>query len=338
MKNGRFLHFGIFNSLIHSAFPRFIVEDEGGGGEVDRFGEEVPPDEGKTAEAAPDAEKVAELEKGKVDEGTEKPAPSEEKAPVVADEDLLNELNPEESPEAKLKRIDRDYAASSKESQRLSAKDKAVAKFFEEQGIDIKITKDAKGNITGVNTLANDKYSADAAKLNVKISDLPVDQKEALESGDLDQIQTVIEKIEAKYKSALVRAQPTLDKEPPHLSEERKASVFERMETAKDVFDKPKHENFAENKKQIEAFINHPARSQALRDLFATDPEAAAELVNSHINSVKARLIGRATAAKVASDKKEKEAQGKTAASVDSEGNTSEAGKSSGYTFDRLNP
>lgn len=242
------------------------------------------------------------------------------KAPAVSDEDLEKALSPTESPEEKAARLERDYSASSKEAQRLNGEKKAISSALAEQGLKL-IVKDGK-----VDLIPTEKYSADSKPFNVKISELPVKDQEALESGDLSEIQKVFDKVVEDARSKLVRPAPTREKEPFSISEEKVSSVFESLADAKDELDVPKNPNFKENEKHIRSFINNSARPQALRDAFAAAPDVVASLVNSHINAVKEGLRTRADAVKAAADKKAKDAREKAGRGFEDEGSVSQKG------------
>lgn len=300
--------------------------DDGGAAELDAmFGtnDSTASLDGGKADDAPDGGKDASggEEGGKADGAP----PDDGKAPVVSDEDLEKALSPEESPEEKAARLERDYKASSTEAQRLNAEKKAIAKSLEEQGLKL-VVKNGKAEL-----IPTEKYTPDGRPLEVKISDMSAADQEALESGDLAEIQKVIDKVVSDARSKLVRPAPTLEKEPATISPERKESVFSSLEAMTDELGNPKHPDFAMNRKFIETYINNPANPQALRDAFAAAPEAVAVLVNSHINSTRQALIKRTEAAKAASEKKEKEARQKASRGIEDDGIVTHGGDDSFY-------
>jgi myosin heavy subunit len=320
---GRFLK--MYFPILNLCVCRIDGDEEGGGAEaapaqVDRFGNEASPDTGKVEQDPGDEQAASGKETGEEGKGEQAPAKAQDPA-VVSDDDLMAALNPEESPEAKAKRLERDYSASSAEAKRLNGEQKAIKAALESQGLKLSI-KDGR-----IDLVPTDKYSDKPAKLEFKVKDLSAEQVEALESGDVSEIEAkVLSKLAEKAVSTLVRPVPTREKEAPTLSEEKKAAVYEQLASIKDEFDMPKHENLTENKKHIEAFINHPARDQALRDAFAAAPEVMAALVNSHINAVKQGVLKRAAAAKEALDKKQKQAQQKADSTHQDAGNVSAKG------------
>ena len=332
--NGRFL--ALFFPMMNLCI-RHIDGEEGAGGSPedtggasvaqDRFGDDVPLNDSK--DTSPAAEQGASNEKGNDDEGTKGRESSEEQAPAFSEEDLLNDLSPEESSEAKAARLEREYGASSTEAKRLNAENKAYVKALESQGLKVSV-KDGE-----VNFIPTEKYSEKSAKLSVKVEDLSAAAIEAFESGDIEQIQPEIDKLLASATQKLVRAQPTLLKEAPQLSDERKASAYAHLESEKGVFNQPKHENFAENKSLVEAFVNHPARPQALRDLFASNPELVAEMVNNTINAYKSRRTNGTKAAQAANEKKANEGRESAATGTHSEGNTREASRGATGVYNR---
>jgi hypothetical protein len=322
MKNyGRFLNmlFPMRNLLVLS-----IEGDEGGGSddgtaELDKMfsNEQASSDDGKAGEAPGGGKDVSGGESGtKADV-----QPSDkEKADVFTDDDLEKALSPVEAPEEKAARLERDYSASSKEAQRLNGEKKAIAKALEDQGLKL-VVKDGKADL-----IPTGKYSADGKPFEVKISKMSAEDQEALESGDLSEIQKVIDKVVDDARNKLVRPAPTREKEPSLISEEKVEAVFNSLAEAKDELDVSKHLNFKENEKHIRSFINNSARPQALRDAFAEAPEVIAALVNSHINAVKEGLRNRAEAVKAANEKKAKEARSSAGRGVEDEGTVSQNG------------
>jgi hypothetical protein len=293
--------------------PRFVDGDEGGGAEPDPidtlFPEAAPVEDGK-AEEAPVIDASAEEDKGKGEEGKETADPSKEQEAAASDDELLAESTSEESADAKSERLERDLGASSKEARRLSVKDKAYTKALEAQGLKV---SEVDGEIQFVPT---DKYSDKAVITEVLIKDLPATAVDAFESGELDQIQPELDKLLKKQADSLVRAQPTLEKEPTTISPEKKASVFEHMKSAANVDDSPKHEKFELNQKFIEKVI----QEKKLDALFAENPEFVSELLNDYTNKLRSAVSAKNKAAKDATDKKEKGAVADSELGVDGSG------------------
>lgn len=292
----------------------------------------VSPDGGKVDDDTPATGQETVTEEKAGEEGKTDGEPAvEAQAPVVSDEDLESALSPEESPAEKAARLERDYSASSKEAKRLNGERKALESALAGQGLKL-IVKDGKADL-----IATEKYSSDGKpfEANISLKDISVSDLESLESGDIAEIQKVFDKLAGRIvedaNRKLVRAAPTREKEAPVLSEERKATAFSHLAEAKDEFDMPKHENFEQNSKHIEAFINNPARPQVIRDAFAEAPELVAALVNSYINGVREGVIKRGEAAKAAKEQKEKEAREKAGAGITDEGTVSKAGASDDF-------
>lgn len=300
-KNG---HFWIFDLLMQVATPcRFAEEGEGGGAEPNAadtiFGPSDPIDNGNpedpaTADdATPDAEEQA---AGEADDEPQEPS-DEEQLLDVDDDELSEALKGKESDEQKMERIKREYAASSTEAKRLNSELKALKGTLDKQGLKIVSGKD------GIELVPTEKYSDKAPVMEMDVSKLSVYDVEALESGDLQEIQEVVNKLLKKQASTLVRPTPTLEKEPPSISDERKASVFEQMAEAKNVDDSLKHDNLEKNRPHIEAEI----KDKNLEAAFAEQPEYIAGLVNMRINDLRAQLIAKKQAALKAAKKKESE-------------------------------
>lgn len=275
-----------------------------GGTEETNFDEKASPEDGKADEAPTDKQDVSGGEED--DKGSTAPS-GEEQAPVISDEDLLGALDPTETPEKKAERLQRDYSASSKEAHRLNGELKAFAQYFEkEQGLKLQV-KDGK-----VTAIPTEKYSKDGKPFEAKIDlrDLRGDDLDAMESGDIREQQAVLDKLVSQIadeaRNKLVRPAPTHEKEPAHLSSERKDSIFSSMADAVDEFGQELHPNLDGNRKVIESFINSSARPQVLREAFAEAPELMAQLVNNHINSVRQNLMNRAKAEAAKKAKKER--------------------------------
>ena len=337
MKTGRFLPFTFLNmiSLAGLLGPcvRSFTED-GGGETFDRLSgdDAASPDTGKAEEAAPDAGKDTsgddDTGKGETDDKGQES--SQEQASEITDDELTAALEVGETPEAKTKRLEREYKASSTEAQRLSKETKAYAKALEAQGLK-SIVKDGE-----VKFVPTDKYNDKAAKFGMKVSNLPIALQEAIESGDPEEAQKALDYVQEQARSAFVRAVPTLDKEPATISDERKATVFNHMETAKDVNDSPIYEKFGINKSHIESFINNPLCSPARREAFAADPEMMAGLVNAQLNVIRARLSKTKADAATALAEAEKSGRERANGSVDGSGTVVAKGGSSSSSYNRF--
>ena len=245
----------------------------------------------------------------------------EEENVGVSEEELEKALVAEESQKSKLERLERDYGASSKEAKRLSTERKTIDAALAEQGLKLVIKGDK------LDLIPTEKYSKDGKPYEpekIDLNKLSVADIDALESGDVSEIQKVFDKLLSSVaenaKAKLVRAEPTRDKEAPTISQEKIDSVFDYLANAKDELDMQKHENIATNRKLIENYINNSAQPQALREAFAQAPETVAALVNSYINATRQALIKRAEAAKSAAEKKAQENQRKSKSQASDEG------------------
>jgi hypothetical protein len=300
--------------------PRFVDGDGGGGGGDDTqsaadqtFGK-APDDDSNAAPAAPAAAATEESEKSVGEETTKAQESSEEQPPEVTEEDMLAAISGKESIDVKVERLERERKASSTEAKRLKSDNSAYSKALEEQGLKA-VIKDGK-----LSLIATEKYSEKANSFSANLDKLSAADEEALESGEIDQVRPVIERLIEKAKEAYVRIQPNLDKEPSSISDERKQALFESMGEAKEVDGEPKYENLERNKVYIETMINDPARSDAVRAAFAEDPEFMANLLNMEVNHIYAGVQGRKSAAKAATEKAKKEAENKAKPSVDGNG------------------
>ena len=304
----------LIDMLIACATPRYFAEEGDGAPAAPA---EEPSDMDKLLGPAPDgdgnpnpdpaADASADADPSNPDTANEPTDPPDGQDPEVDDDELSTALKGDETAEAKLARLERDHGASSKEARRLGDTVKAYKKAFEAQGLK-PVVKDGE-----VSFVPTEKYSDKPAITEVKLADLPTAKLEALESGDIEQMQPVIDELLKKQQESLVKPQPNLEKEPPAISDEQKAAVFEEMAAAVDVNDEPKHENFEKNQKHIEAAV----KDKGLEVAFAENPEFIAELMNMYINDLRAKLIAKKKAAAATVTKKETDAQTSTATNVD---------------------
>jgi len=324
MKNGRFLPFE-FNimSFIMSLCVRSLDEDAGGVDASDGmdtlFGEEPTISDNPSNTGTADST-ISNSETSNSDDSNAQTEPPQGQSPEVSDDDITARLGAQESSETKMTRLERENKASAVEGKRFSSERKAIDAALEAQGLKLSVT-DGK-----VNLIPNDKYGKDATSLSVKVSDLSASQQEALESGDLDQAQDVLNSILAKAKDAFVRAQPTLEKEPSRISDAQRESTYQGMESAVDVNNQPLHPQLSANKQHIDNLVNGPIAGDAVKAAFAENPEFMAMVMNNHINAVRATLAAEKSAAKSANDKKQSEAQSTTDVNVDNGGSVTVKG------------
>lgn len=224
------------------------------------------------------------------------PAPVEGKpesqVPEVKAEDLEARLFGEETPEQKLAKLNRDYKASSKEAQRLKARDEKFAAMLAEQGLDI-----VEDDGVPVGLAPGKGYSKDAAAFKVDVKNLP-DTVQQMASDDPQAFADYIVKAAQK---ALVRATPTVEKSVRPLSAERRELAVKEVAEMKEIDGEPSYPELRKNLPIIERFLKE---KPALRDLFATDPEFALQVLNDRIDRVKARMTGFAAREQTRAQKK----------------------------------
>lgn len=326
---GQFQYFKFdFVAFIVALCVRCIGEDEGGAAAVEdapadeaafldtMFGEESQTPADASAEESEPSDAASQKtnqdeEGGEGDDGS-----SKEQAVEISDEELESALSPEESPEKKTERLERDYKASSKEARRLKANEKAINELVKEQGLKLSI-KDGKAHL-----VMTDKYKADES-VTVDISKMSDTVKDAFESGDIELIQPELDKI----VNGLVRPLPTLDKEPEVISPERLDSVFETMTSAKNVNDEPENPGLEANRKHIENLMDNPAMGEGWKVAMSQNPEQMVKIMNVYVNHLKAQLSAKKAAKKAENDNKKSEAKESSSASVDG-GSTPKEAKS----------
>jgi hypothetical protein len=256
--------------------------------------ETAPSTGDKTAQAAPASGQPAE----KPGESAKPPLPSSEQIAAdakKAEDDLKSALGMAESPEQKQQRLERDYAASSKEAKRLADESKKLIARLKDQGIDV-------ANVNGViDLVANSKYSKDASELEIKFKDLDEKSQELFVESPDKAIKLVLE----RAKQAFVRAMPTLDRAPAQVSSEREAEAVNFLSKETWTDGSLKHGDLAENIGLIQQIMTAPDASKAFKEFAASEPEKVREYLNLKIRAAKAFL--KDSAQKVLDQKTEKE-------------------------------
>lgn len=231
------------------------------------------------------------------------PAKGGQAAPQVSDDEVLAAAGLTESPEKKAGRLERDYAASSKEAKRLLEVTKSLEGILSDQGIDI--AKDENGRPIGL--IATRKYSKEAGSLDIKVKDLPDDIQAKFESDP----QKVVDYIVSKAKQSMTRAVPTLEKSVLPLSPERHETAVNYLAEMKWETGDTKFPGLAANRKLIEQMINAPTASKALKEFYYQEPELALALLNLQLDHARQYRLGQVqkAAEAIAAKKKAAESQ-----------------------------
>jgi len=257
------------------------------------------PDAGQ-AQVAPDAGQGGD----KPDEPAKVNDAAPDKGQAVAGptpEEILAQLNPTETSEAKLARLERDGGASRKEALRLKKVVDGLQELMSSQ--DIEIVFDESG---APKHLAPGKNfaSGKAADFSVKFADLTEEQQTRYESDP----QALIDLVVNRAKKAFVRAAPTVEKAIQPLSPEHEKAV--KAHVASVTFDDGKtlkNPNFEKNTPVIDQHLNAP-QNEALREFHRQMPDMCYTMLNALVENVKTTFFA---AAKLRADatKNEKEAE-----------------------------
>jgi len=256
----------------------------------------APPTDGKAASVAPTDGQPAEVKPG---EPAKQPQPSKEQIAAdakKADDDLKSALGFAENPEQKQARLEREYAASSKESRRLAEANKKLSALLKEQGLDL---VEEKGVPVGF--VPNKAYSKDIPDLDLQFKNLTESEQEFFTEAPDKAIKMVLE----RAKQAFVRAAPTLDRAPAQVSPEREVEAVNFLANEKWTDGTPKHGDLAENAGLIQQIMTAPNTSKALKEFANSEPEMIREYLNLKIRAAKTFLKDQAQ--KVIAEKTEKE-------------------------------
>lgn len=225
------------------------------------------------------------------------PDPSQKaQEPEIKDDDIARLLSADEAPEHKLKRLERDYAASSKEAKRLNAAYKRVSELLKEQGVDL-VEED--GLPAGF--LAKGKGKDGEFSLNFK--ELSEEEQGLFEDNPQKAINLVLE----KARRGFVRVQPTVDRAAPFLTTERKNDAINHVKSMVWEDGSKKYPSFEKAQKFIDQTIN--TGSKALKEFAAQEPELAYELLALRVEKVMDFLSTRAKAAQQAKETKKQQSQ-----------------------------
>jgi len=212
------------------------------------------------------------------------PAPVKGQAEiVVSDEQLLANIGLDEAPDKKLGRVEREYAASSKESRRLSEYVKRLRETLDEQGL--VVTEDEQKLPAGL--FATKKYNKDVGELAVKFKDLPEDAQVLFESEP----QKAIDMIVDKARKALVRVMPTTDQLPvTAITPERRESALAYLSDSKWETGDVRFPGMTANQKLIDQMIDSPTTSKALKDFYNQEPEIALSLLHLQLEHARSHI------------------------------------------------
>jgi len=220
---------------------------------------------------------------------------------VVSDEQLLASVGLDETPDKKLGRVEREYAASSKESRRLSEYVKRLNETLSEQGI--VVTEDEHKLPTGL--FATKKYNKDVGELAVKFKDLPEDVQVLFESEPQKAIDMIVE----KAKKALVRVAPTTDKLPVDaITPDRHETALAYLKDSKWETGDERFPGMIANRKLIEQMVNSPTTPKGLKDFYNQEPELALSLLHLQLEHARSHIREQIKKSATAAEEKKKAA------------------------------
>lgn len=262
-------------------------------------GESASPTNGNVAPAAPVDGQPADTKSG---EPAKQQPPSKEQvaadAKKVAD-DLKSALGFAENPEQKQARLEREYAASSKESRRLTEVNKKLVALLKEQGLDL-----AEEEGVPIGFVANPKYSKSVPDLDLQFKSLTESEQELFMENPDKAIKLVLD----RAKQAFVRAAPTLDRAPVQCSPERESEAVKFLENEKWMDGSPKHSDLSENMGFVKDMLAASNSNKALKEFAAQEPEMIREYFNLKVRAAKQFLADQAQKAIAAKQAKEQKA------------------------------
>ena len=259
-------------------------------------GATASPTDGKAASAAPTDGQPAEVKQGNP---AKQPLPSPEQVAAdakKADDDLKSALGFAENPEQKQARLEREYAASSKESRRLTEANKKLSALLKEQGLDL---VEEKGVPVGF--VPNKAYSKDIPDLDLQFKNLTESEQEFFTEAPDKAIKMVLK----RAKQAFVRVAPTIDRVIAPLSPERESEAVNFLVNDSYMTGEKKHADIIENVGLIKQMFDAPVANKALKEFRDQAPEMALEYINLKIRAAKQFL--KDSAAKVLETQKQKE-------------------------------
>ena len=218
-----------------------------------------------------------------------------------AQDDLKSALGFAESPEKKQERLEREYAASSKESRRLSEANKKLVAMLKEQGLDL-----AEDEGVPIGFVANPKYSKNIPDLDVQFKNLTESEQELFMENPDKAIKLVLD----RAKQAFVRATPTLERAPAQCSPEREQDAVKSLETEKWMDGSPKHSDLSENMPLIKDMLASMSANKAVKEFMAQEPKMIREYLNLRVRAAKQFLADQAQKAIAAKQAKESKAAG----------------------------
>lgn len=256
------------------------------------------PDAGKTDTAPAPGKLDGSTQGNEPNKGSSKEQTPEKAA--VTEDDLKLLLGFAEKPEQKLSRLEREYAASSKEARRLADHNKALVAILKEQGLEL-VVEDGipKGLVAGKG------YSKEAPDFTLKYKDM----SEAEQTMFADEPQAAIDAIVAKAKKALARAIPTVDRVIPNVSPEREAEAISFLSKDEWPGGGSKHADLAANAGMIKQLLAAPNAGKALKEFYGQEPEMALEYLNLKIRAAKQFMEDKVKSMLEAKAKKEKASQ-----------------------------
>lgn len=244
------------------------------------------------------------------------PASPQGQGAEIKPEDILGAMRFQRSPEEEAERLRTEYAASTKEAQRLNAMMKAVQKALaDEQGIDTLFDKE--GKLQGFK--ANERYSKEAADLKISYDELTDKQKQLLADDPEKGFAQVVESVIARAKKAYTRVTPTVDKIIEPLTEDRFKAALDFLGTRKDsLAGEVMYPELGADAPILAQVMNDPSLPKAIKDAAAQHPDIMLELLYAKMALTKQRLT--AWAKKKAESQSQQQQQNRTEAEVGPEG------------------
>lgn len=257
------------------------------------------PVSGKSASADPATGQLAEKETG---DKAKQQQPSKDQIAANAKkaaDDLKSALGFAETSEQKQARLEREYAASSKESRRLTDANKKLVALLKEQGLDL-----AEDDGVPIGFVANQKYSKNLPDVDLQFKNLTESEQEMFSEAPDKAIKLVLD----KAKQAFAKVAPTLERAPAQCSPERESEAVKFLENEKWMDGSPKHSDLPENMGLLKDMLTTLNANKAVKQFAAEEPEMIREYLNLKIRAAKQFLADQAQKAIAAKQDKEKKA------------------------------
>jgi hypothetical protein len=205
------------------------------------------------------------------------------------EEEFSKALGWDEDPQTKMQRVERDYAASSREATKLNDRHKSKDALLADQ--ELEWVTDEDGNVTGI--AANAKAQRKLQKAAVSYESLSDEVKLLFDTDPQAAVNAIVENAHGSYSS---RPAPTAERQAQKPSKERLDSIVSELGSRSDEVDRKHHPNLEKNLSRIQKMLGEGGTSKALKRFFNADPELAMQLLDHRVDAIRSRLTTQAEA------------------------------------------